>query len=222
MIHTASASQKPATSGDSPMSGMPSVVNEKMPLIPRSTRASGARRAGTMSRAQAHDSAKASGVKSSTDGICAASAGWRMAAGSMGIGVCPYAPTPSRSTCSRKYRSRSWARTIGWTSSRSGAMPWATTSGRTSVQAYWWASGWRGTGMPTIAPMRGPQMPAAHTTMSASISPWSVMTARTRPSSVRMPVTVVSPSTRAPPSIARRAWASEMRTGLVRPSVGTW
>ena len=63
----------------------------------------------------------------------------------------------------------------------------ATISGSGFVFVYWWASGWSGTVIPTIAPISGPQMPAAHTTMSASISPSSVTTARTRPSSVRMP-----------------------------------
>ena len=100
-------------------------------------------------------------------------------------------------------------------------MPMATTSGRTVVQLSWWASGWSATVIPTIAPIRGPQMPAAQTTMSAGISPRSVRTARTRPSSVRMPVTVCSPRNVAPPSIARRAWASETRTESVRPSDGT-
>ena len=76
--------------------------------------------------------------------------------------------------------------------------------------------------MPTIAPMRGPQTPAAATTMSAGSSPRSVMTARTRPSSVRTPVTVCSPRKRAPPSAARRACASDTRTASVRPSDGTW
>ena len=75
--------------------------------------------------------------------------------------------------------------------------------------------------MPTIAPIRGPQIPAHETTMSAGTSPWSVMTARTRPSSVRMPVTVHSPTTRAPPSMARRAITSAARTALARPSDGT-
>ena len=76
--------------------------------------------------------------------------------------------------------------------------------------------------MPTIAPIRWPQMPAAQTTMSAGISPRSVITPRTRPSSARMPVTVWSPRKRAPPSVARRACASDTRTASVRPSLGTW
>ena len=98
----------------------------------------------------------------------------------------------------------------------------AAISGNGDDFAYWWASGWSGTVTPTIAPISGPQIPAAHTTMSAGISPRSVMTARTRPSSVRIPVTVWRSRNVAPPSVARRACASETRTALHRPSVGTW
>ena len=198
------------------------MVNEKIPLMPWSTWTPGSRSAGTIACAQAHDSANVSGVNASTDGITGASLGGRIVAASIGIGTWAYEPTPSRSTCSRKYRSRSWARTIGWRSSRSGGIANAATPGSGVVVVYWWASGWSGTVIPTIAPINGPQMPAAQTTMSASISPWSVTTARTRPSSVRIPVTVWLARNRAPPSVARRACASETRTALARPSVGTW
>ena len=66
---------------------------------------------------------------------------------------------------------------LGWIASRSVGMSNAMTSGRGVVHVSWWASGWSATVMPTIAPMRGPQMPAAHTTMSAGISPRSVIDA---------------------------------------------
>ena len=70
MTHTASATQKPATSRDSPISGKPSGVNEKTPSIPSSIGVS--RRAGMSSCAQPHDSSKSSGVKSSTEGMTGA------------------------------------------------------------------------------------------------------------------------------------------------------
>ena len=58
--------------------------------------------------------------------------------------------------------------------------------------------------------------------VTGGISPRSVMTPRTWPSSVRMAVTVCPPRNRAPPSVARRAWASDTRMASVRPSDGTW
>ena len=118
------------------MSGAPSVVNEKIPLMPDSIRTSGPRSAGTIARAAAHDSANVSGVKSRTEGITGACVGCRIVAASIGIGTCAYDPTPSRSTCSRKYRSRSWARTIGWTFSRSGGIANAAISARGVVLVY--------------------------------------------------------------------------------------
>ena len=57
--------------------------------------------------------------------------------------------------------------------------------------------------------------------MSAGNSPRSVITARTRPSSVRIAVTVCSSANRAPRSIARRPIASIARTLFASPSVGT-
>ena len=83
-------------------SGAPSVVNEKMPVMPWSTPTPGRRSAGTIACAQRQDSAKVSGVNSRTDGITGASLGWRIVAASMGIGIWAYEPTPSRSVCSRK------------------------------------------------------------------------------------------------------------------------
>ena len=53
----------------------------------------------------------------------------------------------------------------------------------------------------------GAYMPAASTTTSHSIRPWSVSTAHTRPSRVSMPVTVVRTSICAPSR--RAASASE-------------
>ena len=106
---------------------------------------------------------------------------------------------------------------MGCVSSNAGGMAIAASSGSGVVLAYRWASGWSGMVSPTIAPTVGPQMPAAQTTTSAGISPWSVTTPRTRPSSVRMPVTRCSPRKRAPPSVARRAWASLDADGLGQP-----
>ena len=72
-------------------------------------------------------------------------------------------------------------RRIGRRSSSSAGAAIAASSGSGDVLTYWWASGWSGTGTPASAPTRGPQMPAAQTTMSAGNSPRSVTTAVTRP-----------------------------------------
>ena len=129
--------------------------------------------------AQRHDSAKSSGVNSSTDGMTGAS-----------VGREERRPRRSASAGGRRSRRRAGrrargsrgrgpgARRIGWMFSRSGGIARAASSGSGVVFAYWWASGWSGTVTPTIAPISGPQMPAAQTTMSAANSPWSVMTAR--------------------------------------------
>src|SRR4029453_12948816 len=57
--------------------------------------------------------------------------------------------------------SRSWTRMLGWIASRSGGISKASTSDRGVVHVSWWASGWGATGIPTLAPMRGPQIPPA-------------------------------------------------------------
>ena len=100
VTQTASATQNPATSFDSPMSGNPSGVNEKTPLIPSWIDAAAS--AGMSSPAHAQLSAKSAGVNSRTEGMIGASLGGSSVHGSTGIGRGPYAPTPIRSTCSRK------------------------------------------------------------------------------------------------------------------------
>ena len=97
VIHTASAVQNPRSPGCSPSSGIPSGVNENSPLIPSATSASPS--AGSSSAAAAHDSSKSAAVNARTAGSVPS------LAGSSGIGRWPYAPTPSRVPCSRKYRS---------------------------------------------------------------------------------------------------------------------
>ena len=66
----------------------------------------------------------------------------------------------------------------------------------------WWSTGIEHANVPTIAAIRGAHMPAAFTTVSASIRPPSVSTAVTAPSRVSIPVTSVcvrisTPSSRA-------------------------
>ena len=67
VTQTASATKKPSTSGDSPMSGPPSGVKEKMPLKPSSIWAP--RRAGRRSLLSSHEGAKSSMVKSRREGM---------------------------------------------------------------------------------------------------------------------------------------------------------
>ena len=67
MTQTASAIQKPATSGDSPISGPPSGVKEKIPLKPSSIFADAS--AGSSATLCSHDGAKSSSVNGSIDGI---------------------------------------------------------------------------------------------------------------------------------------------------------
>ncbi len=86
----------------------------------------------------------------------------------------------------------------------------------------WWSIGVDGTVTPTIAATRGDQMPAALTTTSVSIGPWSVSTrrtARSRPSS--MPVTRVPVRMRTPSSLAAFATAWVAVCGSRCPSPGT-
>src|SRR5262245_142736 len=65
-------------------------------------------------------------------------------------------------------------------------------------------------------------MPAQQTTMSAASSPRSVTTPVTLPPSVRTAVTSCRSSTATPRARANRSCASMVRTGLARPSVGTY
>ena len=57
------------------------------------------------------------------------------------------------------------------------------------MSIIWWTAGVSGIEAPAIFAIRGLQMPQAMTTTSASMSPPSVRTRVTRPSSVSMPVT---------------------------------
>ena len=86
VIQIASATQKPRTSGDGPISGMPSGVNEKMPLMPW---VSGApRRAGSSSTASAWAASKCSGVNSLSAGGGAFSSKPESSPGRTGSGSC--------------------------------------------------------------------------------------------------------------------------------------
>ena len=83
---------------------------------------------------------------------------------------------PSRSPCSREYRSRSWWRRIGRRSSRRPAPR----SRPARAAARSWRTGGRAAAAGRSAGQRadrGPQSPAAQTTMSAGNSPRSVTTA---------------------------------------------
>ena len=63
----------------------------------------------------------------------------------------------------------------------------------------WWTAGVSGIDAPAIRAMRGLQIPQATTTVSASMSPLSVRTPVTRPSSTSIPVTSTpAPIVRAP------------------------
>ena len=86
----------------------------------------------------------------------------------------------------------------------------------------WWASGWSGTVIPTIAPMRGPQMPGgADDDVGRDLA--AVRDDRPDPAVVGADAGHgVLAEERAPPSVARRACASDTRTALASPSVGTW
>ena len=68
------------------MSGMPSGVNEKMPLKPSSIRTSSPRSAGTTAWAARHDPSYDSGVNGRVAGMTGAAVGWRIVAGSIGRG----------------------------------------------------------------------------------------------------------------------------------------
>lgn len=87
VTHTASATQKPRTSRDSPSSGMLSVVKENRPLTPSSRVACSA--AGSSARVSAQAGAKSSPVNGSTEGMTSASATGRISSGVIGIGRWP-------------------------------------------------------------------------------------------------------------------------------------
>ena len=72
------------------------------------------------------------------------------------------------------------------------------------VTRYSWAIGTIGTRTPASRPISAANMPPALTTTSASMSPHSVSTPRTRPVATSIPVTRVWVKIRQPPSRARR------------------
>ena len=82
------------------------------------------------------------------------------------------------------------------------------------VRAYWCAIGTSGTTRPTCLANWAPQNPAAHTTMSASMTPLPVRTPVTRPPASTMPSTSVCGRKVAPRDCARQACASAARTRL--------
>jgi hypothetical protein len=87
VTQTASATQNPLTSLDSPINGMLSVVNEKSPFMPSSIFDS--RVPGIRSWVAAQAGAKSSSVNGSTDGITSAASTGRMSSALTGIGRCP-------------------------------------------------------------------------------------------------------------------------------------
>ena len=68
----------------------------------------------------------------------------------------------------------------------------------------WWSTGVDGTDTPTIAATRGDQMPAALTTTSVSIGPWSVSTRRTARSRPQLDARDARPRPDAGAQLARR------------------
>ena len=84
--HTASADQKPRTTGDSPRIGMPSTVNENMPF---SSSAKGASlREGTRSITGASASENRSGLKGAVAGVIRDRSYGRMSSESTRSGSC--------------------------------------------------------------------------------------------------------------------------------------
>ena len=68
------------------------------------------------------------------------------------------------------------------------------------MSIIWWTAGVSGIDAPAIRAIRGLQTPQAMTTTSVSMSPWSVRTPRTWPSSTSMPVTSTLAATVSAPS----------------------
>ncbi len=84
VTQTASASQNPRSSRDSPRTGIPSGVKEKTPLKPSATRE--APSAGSSPTLSCQLGAKSSSVKGSEDGMTGASSKAGRVKGSTGIG----------------------------------------------------------------------------------------------------------------------------------------
>src|SRR5690606_40877353 len=98
VTQTASASQNPSRGGASPISGKPSGVKEKTPLMPSPYLVSAS--GGSSSQASRQAGSKSSSVKVWTDGIVVAFRA--ISCWATGIGLCAYEPTPIRSPWWRK------------------------------------------------------------------------------------------------------------------------
>src|SRR4029453_14174559 len=124
----------------------------------------------------------------------------------------PGTPTPRPPTSSRAYTRLSGWRNVG---------KLAVTPSIGRVIRYWCSIGTTGISTPPSRPSSWAQIPAAFTTTSASIAPWSVTTPVTRPSRTptswtRTPVRIL-----APPRLAPSAKAIVSPVGSRWPSVGT-
>jgi len=84
----------------------------------------------------------------------------------------------------------------------------------------WWSTGIEHVNAPTMAATRGAHIPVAFTTISHSISPCSVRTARTAPSRTSIPVTSVWMRISTPSSRAAFATAYVAMCGSTAPSPG--
>src|SRR6185312_5400695 len=113
-----------------------------------------------------------------------------------------------------KYTRRSGSRSVGNGSPRS--------SRNASVTTYWCDIGMSGIRTPAIRPISAANIPPQLTTISQAISPLSVCTRRTRPSSTSMPTTRVRCAIRTPPALARFARALHSCDGSMYPSEGRY
>ena len=186
LIHTAATDQSPFTSGVSPRIGIPSGVSESSPLIAcRIPAPSTVRISGISSSACSSCGSKSSDVNGSSVGESADSSIEGMSSGDMRIARCAYEPTSMSLPFWRSYMFVSTSRTIGnaispRVSSKSGIGP---------TVMNWCTAGVSGIEAPAMRAIRGLHTPQATKTVSASISPSSVRTRRTRPFSVSIPVT---------------------------------
>jgi len=135
----------------------------------------------------------------SIDGISSAS---------MRIARCAYEPISKPVPCWRSYMFVSMSRTIG----KPTSLVVCSNCGTGPMSIIWWTAGVSGIDAPAMRAIRGLHTPQAMTTVSAAMSPWSVRTPRTWPSTTSMPVT----STPAATVRAPIAWA------LSRMSVPAW
>ncbi len=166
------------------------------------------RSAGTRLRAPSHDSAKRSMSGSNVVRGCASGASVSQVTGSR-----EYPPTSSPpESCGRKYMMWSGSLTVGMSETE--------TASSGSVTTYWWRIGVIGMTAPAIAPTTPVAAPAAITTDSAAIAPWSVCTPVTRPPSTSMPVTATRSCSATPRRRAPSASACASSSGSTYPSPG--